>query len=186
MLLVALASPAAELTLRAAHGSDAEKQTVAQLERLSRTYDLSRWTVTRDIVIEEGEVPHSHPMLTLNTRHLRNDERLLSTFVHEQMHWFLAEHPEQTASATAALRRLFPETPVGYPEGSDTEAVNYEHLLVVYLEYLADQSLLGEPKAREVMQFWAGDHYRWIYRQVLDDPEKVGAVVKAYGLLPKG
>ena len=34
LLLAALASPAAELSLRTAHDSEAEKQTVAQLQRL--------------------------------------------------------------------------------------------------------------------------------------------------------
>lgn len=186
LALAPWASPAADLTLRTAHDSEAEKQTVAQLERLLQAHDLSRWTVTREIVVNQDEIPHSHPVLTLHTRHLRDDELLLSTFVHEQMHWFLAAHPAQAAAATAALRRLFPKIPVGYPDGSDSTDGNYEHLLVVYLEYRADQRLLGELKAREVMQFWAGDHYRWIYRQVLGDPEKVGAVVKANGLIPKG
>ncbi|MFG6487535.1 hypothetical protein ACG04R_12705 [Roseateles sp. BYS78W] len=185
LLLAALASPAAELSLRTAHDSEAEKQTVAQLQRLLQAHDLSRWTVTRDIVVDQDEIPHSHPVLTLHTRHLRDDELLLSTYVHEQMHWFLAAHPEQTAAATAALRRLFPKIPVGYPDGSDSADGNYEHLLVVYLEYRADQRLLGELKAREVMQFWADDHYRWIYRQVLREPEKIGAVVKKNGLIPK-
>jgi hypothetical protein len=186
LLLAALASPAAEPALRTAHDSEAERQTVAQLERLLQAHDLSRWTVTRDIVVDQDEIPHSHPVLTLHTRHLRDDELLLSTYVHEQMHWFLAAHPEQTAAAKAALRRLFPKIPVGYPDGSDGADGNYEHLLVVYLEYRADQRLLGELKAREVMRFWGDDHYRWIYRQVLREPEKIGAVVKQYGLIPKG
>lgn len=184
LLLAALASSAAGLKLRSAHDSEAEKQTVAQLERLLQANDLSRWTITHDIVVDETEIPHSHPVLTLHTRHLRDDELLLSTYVHEQMHWFLAAHPEQTAAAKTALRRLFPKIPVGFPEGSDGADGNYEHLLVVYLEYRADQRLMGELKAREVMQFWADDHYRWIYRQVLREPEKVGAVVKANGLIP--
>ena len=29
----------------------------------------------------------SHPVLTLHTRHRRDDDLLLSTFLHEQLHW---------------------------------------------------------------------------------------------------
>jgi hypothetical protein len=187
LMLVAGVACAADtpLDIQLAHQSDAERQTAAQLERLLQAHDLTRWTVTHSIVIDETEIPHSHPVLTLHARHRKDDELLLSTYVHEQMHWFLAAHREQAEAATAALRRLFPKMPVGYPEGSSDAAGNYEHLIVIYLEYRADQALLGDLKAREVMQFWAADHYRWLYREVLRDPEKVGAIVKAHGLIPK-
>jgi hypothetical protein len=70
------------------------------------------------------------------------------------------------------------------PEGSSDDEGNYEHLLVIYLEYRADQALLGELKAREVMQFWASDHYTWLYRKVLSEPDVIGGVVKKYRLSP--
>ncbi len=183
-LLFAKAAAAAEpgVSIRLAHDSERERQTAAQLERLLQTYDLSRWIVTRDVVIDETEIPHSHPVLTLHTRHLKDDDLLLSTFLHEQGHWALAEHPSERAAAVRELRRLFPRIPIGYPEGSDGAEVNYDHLLIIYAEYRADQKLMGELRAKAVMQFWAGDHYRWLYREVLRDPEKVGAVAKAHGL----
>jgi hypothetical protein len=54
------------------------------------------------------------------------------------------------------------------PRGSSSDEGNYEHLLVVWLEYSADQELLGELRARQVMEFWAADHYTWIYQKILD------------------
>ena len=45
--------------------------------RLLRTYDLSPWFFTNVIVIDEKAVPHSHPVLTLYTRHGRDDEHNL-------------------------------------------------------------------------------------------------------------
>lgn len=187
LAFVAPASAAdAGLSIRLAHDSERERQTQTQLERLLQANDLSRWTATHDIVIDEEAIPHSHPVLTLHTRHLKDDDLLLSTFVHEQTHWFLAAHPAERAAAVRELKRLFPRIPVGYPEGSNDAAGNYDHLLVIYTEYRADQRLMGELRARAVMQFWAGDHYRWLYRELLSDPEKVGAVAKAHGLIPKG
>jgi hypothetical protein len=35
------------------------------------------------------------------------------------------------------------------------------------------------------MEFWATDHYRAIYRLVLDHEAAVGEVVKRHGLLPR-
>jgi len=182
------AAPAADpglssgLSIRLAHDSERERQTAAQLERLVQAYDVSRWIHTRDIVIDETEIPHSHPVLTLHARHLKDDDLLLSTFVHEQTHRYLDEHPAERAAAVRALRRLYPRIPVGYPDGSDSAEVNYDHLIVIYTEYRADQRLMGELRARAVMEFFANDHYRWLYREILRDPERVGAVVKANGL----
>lgn len=180
MRVVSAAEPG--LSIRLAHDSERERQTQAQLERLLQTYDVSRWAITRDIIIDETEIPHSHPVLTLHARHLKDDDLLLSTFLHEQTHWWLDEHPAERAAAVRELRRLYPRIPVGYPEGSDAAEVNYDHLIIIYIEYRADQRLLGELRARAVMQFLASDHYRWLYREILRDPEKVGAVVKAHGL----
>src|SRR5262245_43386378 len=82
-----------EISLK--RGSQGEAQTKAQLERLLKFYDLSKWIFTRSVVIDEKSIPHSHPILTLHTRHLKDDELLLSTFVHEQIHWFLAQKNEE-------------------------------------------------------------------------------------------
>jgi hypothetical protein len=44
------------------------------------------------MVIKERAIPHSHPVLTLNTRNLDSDDQLLSAFLHEQLHWYLDAH----------------------------------------------------------------------------------------------
>src|SRR4051812_30597332 len=76
-----------KIDISLAHGSKAEQQTKEQLQRLLGAYDLSKWIFTKSIIIDEQSIPHSHPTLTLHTRHLKDDELLLSTFVHEQLHW---------------------------------------------------------------------------------------------------
>jgi hypothetical protein len=182
-LLVNGASAAAvDLQISLAHDSERERQTQAQLERLVQAYDVLPWTYTRKILIDETEIPHSHPVLTLHARHLKDDDLLLSTYVHEQTHRMLDEHSAEHAAAVRALRRLYPHIPIGFPEGSDSAEVNYDHLIIVYTEYRADQRLMGELRARAVMEFFAHDHYRWLYREILRDPEKVGRVIKASGL----
>jgi hypothetical protein len=172
------------LDITLAHGSKSELQTKAQLQGLLTHYDCANWVFTRQVIIEEGAIPHSHPTLTLNTRHLGRDDLLLSTFLHEQMHWFLSAHESDADAAMNDLRKIYPAAPIGFPEGSADEPGNYEHLLVVYLEYKADQELLGKAGARKVMDFWAQDHYKWIYSTVLKDETTIARVLLKYKLYP--
>lgn len=81
---------------------------------------------------------------------------------------------------------MYPEIPVGFPQGSSSDEGNYEHLLVVWLEYRGDVKTLGELRTRQVMEFWAQDHYTWIYQKILDREcrTKISAIAKQYGLVP--
>ena len=165
-------------------GTTGEQQTKDQLLRLIKTYDLTTWTFTRSIMIEEGAIPHSHPVLTLSARHVKDDELLLSTFVHEQAHWFLTQNDKATGEAKKELRVMFPRAPVNFPEGASDEESTYLHLIVIYLEYRADRELLGELKARQVMDFWATDHYTWIYKTVLEHTREIGNLALKHKLIP--
>ena len=46
------------------------------------------------------------------------------------------------------------------------------------------RELLGEFKSRQIMEFWADDHYTWIYRTVLEKPRDISTVLFKHGLLP--
>ncbi len=104
-----------EITIRLHSGNEREVKAEAQLQRLLREYDLSPWFFTREVMIESGVVPHSHPVLTLNSRYTDGrDERQLSTFLHEQIHWFLFANANEAAyfAAIDDLREMYPEVPV--------------------------------------------------------------------------
>jgi hypothetical protein len=178
----AYGQPSVDISLK--QGSASEIQTKEQLQRLLANYDLSPWIYTKSILIDERSIPHSHPVLTLHTRHVKDDELLLSTFVHEQLHWFLSGRREATQEATTELRKLFPNVPVGYPNGAASEESTYLHLLLCYLEHHANRRLLGELRARQVMEFWATDHYTWVYRTVLDRSRDIGNVLRHHNLIP--
>jgi hypothetical protein len=160
------------------HGSTRELQTKAQLERLLASYDLHRYTFTHEVVIDEDAIPHSNPVLTLHTRHLDSDDQLLSTYVHEQLHWYLEAHGKQTESAEAELRKIYPKVPVGSPDGARDEESTYLHLVDCYLEMQADRQLLGADRTAELMKFWAGDHYRWVYKTVIQDEAAIRDVIE--------
>jgi hypothetical protein len=69
-----------------ARNTEKEIQTKNKLEALLKEYDVSKWTFTRKIVIDEQEfAAHSHPILTISGyRYINRDPAdLLSVFVHE-------------------------------------------------------------------------------------------------------
>ena len=174
-------TPEIEITL--AHGTAAEAETRDQLQKLLKAYDLSDWLWTRKIVIDKDAIPHSHPVLTLHTRHLA-DDLLLSTLVHEEYHWYETAHPRETSAAIAELKAAYPRVPVGGRDGGADEESSYLHLIVCYAEYQKMKALVGAERARQAMDFWATDHYRAIYRLVLEHEAAVGEVVRKNGLLP--
>jgi hypothetical protein len=140
--------------------------------------DLHKYTFTHNVIIDERAIPHSHPVLTLHTRHLNSDDQLLSTYVHEQLHWYLEQHLEQTQAAERDLKTIYPKVPVGPPDASEDEEGTYLHLVTCYLEMQADRDLMGAERARNVMNFWAGDHYRWIYKTVMQDEDTIRKVIE--------
>ena len=176
--------PGRGVQILTAHDSAVEEETRQQLERLFELHDLSRWRFTRRIVVDERAIPHSHPVLTLHTRHLRDDLLLLSTYVHEQSHWWADRHPRPTEAAIAELTALFPDLPVGHPDGADSRESNYNHLIVIFLEWDGLRRLVGELAARQVMDFWATDHYRVLYRTVLAHRSGIRAIVRRHRLDP--
>lgn len=68
-----------------AHGTAVEERSREQLVRLMKTYPLAPYIYTRELVIDENAIPHSHAVLTLHTRHVKDDDQLLSTFIHEEL-----------------------------------------------------------------------------------------------------
>ena len=60
----------------------------------------------------------------------------------------------------------------------------YLHLLVCYLEQQADLRVLGELKTKQVMAFWATDHYTWVYETVIGRSREIGQIVRDRKLIP--
>ena len=82
---------------------------------------------TDKVLIEAKVVPHSHPVLTLNTRNT-DPLLILATFVHEQFHWFASGENADIA------RNFLKHT---YPDLGDCNTARYtdsfwEHLIVIW------------------------------------------------------
>src|SRR5205807_57992 len=133
------------------NGTEQETEAVRQLKRILGRHDLSKWTFTAVVRIDAQDIPHGHPVLTMNANYLDKDELVLAVLLHEKIHWHLSAHIEVTKKAIAEFRRIYPAVPSAPPEGVRDESSTYLHLIVNYLEYLALQQILGEDDARSIL-----------------------------------
>jgi hypothetical protein len=180
---LALAAPAGQMPsvrIDLAHDSERERKAKETLEQVLATYALKRYTFTRRVVIEEGAINHAFPVLTLNARFASLPDDLLSSYIHEQLHWHTRDRSRHQDAAVAELRRMYPGAPIGLPEGAETAYSTYGHLVVCHLEIVADRELLGVERTDAVIRHKA--HYTWIYATVLRDEQQIAAVVDGHGL----
>jgi hypothetical protein len=168
------------LTITTYTGTAQEEHGRRQLQRLLETYDVERWLYTRKVVIRSFINPHSHPVLTLNTRQLDCDEGQLGTFLHEQFHWYAVSKRAQVEAAISDFRSMIPVVPTQEPEAAKDEYSTYLHLIICNLELDALRQLLGEDRALDVIS--ARPYYKWVYRQVLDDDGPIRDVIERHRL----
>ncbi len=164
------------IDIQTSHHSVRELQEKVELEQLLKKYEVSKYTFTRTVVIEERAVNHAFPTLTLNVHFLGSDDELLSSFLHEQLHWYLAQHRLAMEDAVRRLKVMYPHAPVGLPEGADTEYSTYGHLVDCYLEIQADRDLIGRERTDRVIK--SKPWYTWIYKTILRDEDRIAALVK--------
>lgn len=152
-----------------ANGLEAEAVMASELRNLLREHDVEPWIITRKILIDKEQIPHSHPVLTIHTRHIGEEIKLLATFVHEQLHW-LEDDPwlENFQTAMKRLEELFPVVPSSKEGGARDRQSTYRHLLVCDMELQALTTLIGEKAARDTLA--QTTYYKWIYDRVLRDP----------------
>ncbi|WP_169307712.1 hypothetical protein [Gemmatimonas aurantiaca] len=185
--LLAQAAPPvspASLTIELAGGSSFEQRGREQLDRLLVAYDLSPWLFTRTVRIQSRVVPHSHPVLTVNTAYLANDTAQLATFLHEQLHWWFAGRQAATDAAMGELQQLYPDAPDGPPLGARDRQSTYLHLLVCLGEFDVVRQLFGEAVARRTLAAW--QHYPWVYREVLERQAPIRAILDRHSLTIPG
>ena len=170
-----------KLKIKTKNGSPAEEQRKQQMERLAKEYDLSKYTITRDIMIEAGAINHSSPVLTLNLRFLDNDDLALSAYVHEQGHWVLmTRNRMDNPRLFDDLERFFPNLDYARPEGDGELKSTYFHIAVCMLEWQAMEQLVGPERARKVIEWKQTDHYKGIYELILNQRERVESVLSAH------
>lgn len=159
--------------------SEAERQTAERIRGFLERYDLSDWMFTTEIRIDENDIPHSHPVLTLHTRHLGDDDMLLSVLLHEQFHWYASES-DGYDEAIEEFAAMFPDPPDRSDGGARDARSTHLHFIVCDMEFQAMTELLGLEAARSVLA--RNTVYPWIYARVLEDPT-IREVLREHDLL---
>ena len=164
-----------------------EREIADELASQLETFDLSPWQWTDSVVIREDAIPHSHPVLTLGT--FNRGPFLLSSYVHEQLHWYALERMKllETIFETDLLT-MFPDVPVDLPDGGASADSTYLHLFVCWWEVDALRQLLGEERAGKVLEVMIenGGAYRWVYRTIRDRYGELGRLFERHGLASPG
>ena len=136
--------------------------------------------------IVPGGDTFSHPMLTLGNRFAENEDTLLSTYLHEQMHWYLwhlgTPERDPVAPFFDELVRRYPEAPTELPDGARNYESTYLHLVINWLEVAATAEFIGRHRAVAVAEVQRT--YRWIYRTVLRDWDLLQELYERHGLVP--
>ena len=156
------------------------------LAALRRRHDLARFEYTSIVRVVPGGDTFAFPVLTLGNRFAENEDILLSTYLHEQMHWYLwhlgTPERDMVAPFFDELVRRYPDAPTTLPDGARNYEATYIHLVVNWLELAATSELIGRPRAFALAE--AQHSYRWIYRTVLRDWDALGELYERHDLLP--
>lgn len=170
------------LNIELGSGNEAERKGKELIEKFSQQYDLSPYIFTKNILIKSKVIPHSHPLLTLNTRQINEPSRYLALFIHEQIHWFFNDpmRVQKTTNFIAQMKLKYPTVPSRKDGGADDAESTYLHFGVCYYEFVAMTKLIGEEET--IKLFETADIYPWILQQVLKNRDYFGKALVESGL----
>jgi hypothetical protein len=174
------------ITIDLGHARREAARVHALLQALRRRHDLSRYEYTKVVRIVPGSDTYSSPILTLGNRFADSEDLLLSTYLHEQMHWYLwhldTPNHDPIAPFIDELVRRYPTAPTELPDGARGYEATYVHLVVNWLEIAATSEFIGRPRAFGLAEKQRS--YRWIYRTVLKDWDALGELYERHSLVP--
>ena len=125
-------------------------------------------------------------MLTLGNRFAENEDLLLSTYLHEQMHWYLwylgTPDRDMVAPFFDELVRRYPEAPIELPDGARNYEPTYTHLVVNWLEVAATAEFIGRERAFAVARGSAAT--AGSIAPCIRDWDLLGELYERHGIVP--
>lgn len=173
-------SPEVDIQLHS--GNEFEKKGKQLIQDFLQKYDLGKYIFTKKIIIQSRVIPHSHPVLTLNTRTINEPDVYLAVFLHEQIHWFfdLDGRAEKTKIFIEKMKIKFPKVPSQKEGGASDDESTYLHLGVCFYELEQLSNLIGNEKAEQV--FKTNKIYFWVRQQVLANKDFIRSTLNETGL----
>jgi len=160
-----------------------ELKAKSQIERLVKTYNLERYILSSNITIEYHATPEAHTDIALNTLWVEDDDMALASFLHEQMHLIGNVKSREVEKTLRQLSNTYSNIPIGKFLGAKSTHSNYVHIIINFLEYKALREVLGKEKAREIIEKRANLIYKWIYKKVIEDYDKLQVLFSKNGIL---
>jgi len=159
--------------------NNTERERVAKelLELILNKYQLDKWILCKDVIIEQDATGKAFPVIRLSAWK-DNEGGMLAQFLHEQIHWIEKDKEEQIKNAIDELKQIFPGAPIDKPEGGGSESSTYKHLIVCRLELLALNDLLGEEVANKIVS--GNNNYTWIRKMVMEKGHKIDTIINKY------
>jgi hypothetical protein len=159
------------------------------LAALRRRHDLARYEYTRIVRIVPGGETFAQPVLTLGNRFATTEDLLLSTYLHEQMHWYLwhlgTPERDMVAPFIDELVRRYPDAPIDIANGGARGYdATYEHLVVNWLEIAVTSEFIGRERAVAVARAQRLRSYGWLYDRVVRDWDMLGELYERHDIVP--
>jgi len=143
-----------------------EKEVAEVVKELLNKFDIPIFT--NKIQVETKVIPHSHPILTLNTR-TTDPLDLLETLVHEQFHWFAQENPRYK-EAIEYLKENYEDNGECNITGKHPNSF-WEHIIVCWNTRNTLNKLLNKEDIEYA--YSVGHQYVKTDKLVLDNFEKI-------------
>ncbi len=146
------------------------------VKSVCKKYDIPAFT--HAVAIEEGVVPHSHPILTLNTR-LNDEKLLLKVLVHEQFHWYVQDH-QRYSECISYLKSKYEDD--GEHNKSGTYPNSYwEHIIVCFNTRNYLTGVLSSEDLDWVYEQWQA--YPTLERLIIQDYQAIKIDLEKFGLV---
>jgi len=126
-----------------------ELEIVDLVQKICQKYDVPAFT--HEVVVEKGAIPHSHPILTLNTR-VKDERSILATLTHEQFHWYAQQLPKYN-ECIAYLKTKYKDD--GEHNKSGTYPNSYwEHIVVCFNTFTYLRGLVTDEDLTWIYEQW--------------------------------
>jgi hypothetical protein len=137
------------MIFRSKNITESELQQVNLLNEIIVQYLVPEFTEL--VLVEEKVVPHSHPILTLNTRS-KDKLDILKTLVHEQFHWYASNHPKYNECISLLKMRYIDD---GEHNRSGRNPNSYwEHIIVCFNTRNYLERILTKEEVSYVYSLW--------------------------------
>jgi hypothetical protein len=154
-----------------------EEENVAEIVHLLyEKYEIPTFTST--ICIEKGVIPHSHPILTLNTR-VSDERNILETLIHEQFHWYAQEHPRYE-KCISYLKTKYEDDGEHNKSGLYPNSY-WEHIIVCYNTRIYLEKILPAEDVLWIYKQWQA--YPTLEKLIEVEKEKIGKELKMYSIV---